>query len=238
MPRYDYDLNVFFREDDVSYYLLGAYITDGCIATDKHSNRKRALLYSKDRDWLELIRDLICPEKPVSTEKKNLHANRLTIDSIPLGNWFISKGCVPAKSLILKWPEVPDQYLPDFIRGCIDGDGCLSFNRYIRKDRNHNTEVRIRAGLCSSSVAFIARFSKVLNEHKIKHWICKQYSAGNNSTLKNGYVITATTDNYEVRIDGKHAQQFLRWIYYPGHKLSMPRKLTIAETIINHQFKK
>lgn len=37
-------------------------------------------------------------------------------------------GCIPKKSLILTFPsekQVPQEYIKDFIRGYIDGDGCL-----------------------------------------------------------------------------------------------------------------
>jgi len=42
-----------------------------------------------------------------------------------------SLGCVPNKSLILKFPteeQVPKEFIRDFIRGYFDGDGCIHIN--------------------------------------------------------------------------------------------------------------
>ena len=38
-------------------------------------------------------------------------------------------GCVPKKSLILEFPDIPHQYLSHFIRGFFDGDGSIHFNK-------------------------------------------------------------------------------------------------------------
>ena len=45
---------------------------------------------------------------------------------------LISLGCVPRKSLVLKFPtfeQVPKEYIIPFIRGYVDGDGCISYKR-------------------------------------------------------------------------------------------------------------
>eukprot|EP01084_Bolivina_argentea_P032123 59421_1 len=41
---------------------------------------------------------------------------------------LIDLGCIPRKSLQLKWPQnIPDQYVHHFVRGYCDGDGCIHF---------------------------------------------------------------------------------------------------------------
>ena len=42
---------------------------------------------------------------------------------------LIKQGCVPQKSLILKFPELPAPLISHFIRGYFDGDGCVSYYR-------------------------------------------------------------------------------------------------------------
>ena len=42
------------------------------------------------------------------------------------------KGCTPRKSLALNFPtkeQVPDEYLYDFIRGYVDGDGHIRYDK-------------------------------------------------------------------------------------------------------------
>lgn len=41
---------------------------------------------------------------------------------------LINCGCIPAKSLILKRPNLDKEFIPHFIRGYFDGDGTVSFN--------------------------------------------------------------------------------------------------------------
>lgn len=51
-------------------------------------------------------------------------------------NILINYGCTTRKSLTLKFPNINifknKSYIYDFIRGYVDGDGCLSYS-----DKNH-----------------------------------------------------------------------------------------------------
>lgn len=48
------------------------------------------------------------------------------------GEWFVKAleknfNIVPQKTKILKFPrQIPEEFLPDYIRGYFDGDGCIS----------------------------------------------------------------------------------------------------------------
>jgi hypothetical protein len=55
MKRYVYDFSSFYAEESLSYYLLGAWMADGCVI-NRHANSKKTVLVSKDKDWLILIR--------------------------------------------------------------------------------------------------------------------------------------------------------------------------------------
>eukprot|EP01084_Bolivina_argentea_P015211 28435_1 len=44
---------------------------------------------------------------------------------------LIQLGCIPRKSLTLEWPKnIPDKYVHHFVRGYVDGDGCIQFNKH------------------------------------------------------------------------------------------------------------
>jgi len=45
---------------------------------------------------------------------------------------LICLGVVPRKSRILECPDVPTQYIPDFFRGVMDGDGSVECGRHNR----------------------------------------------------------------------------------------------------------
>ena len=40
------------------------------------------------------------------------------------------------KSLVIKFPTVPKEFLSDFVRGYFDGDGSVNLGKYWHKDRN------------------------------------------------------------------------------------------------------
>jgi len=53
--KHTYKAEAFYNENELSYYLLGAFITDGCV----HQNRRVVSINSKDYDWLFDINQLI-----------------------------------------------------------------------------------------------------------------------------------------------------------------------------------
>eukprot|EP01083_Nonionella_stella_P065551 171868_1 len=45
-----------------------------------------------------------------------------------MGHDLIALGCIPRKSLTLEWPDdLPDDFASHFVRGYMDGDGCIRF---------------------------------------------------------------------------------------------------------------
>lgn len=214
-----YNLQTFLNENEISYYLLGAFITDGCVSI--LPTKKQAILASNDEDWLSLIRDYICPEMPV---KKQNNCHKLVICNTQIANWLISKKCVPHKSLTVKFPTIPERYLPDFLRGCIDGDGTIG---------TYNNVVNCKLG--SGSFVFLKEIDNILTSMNISHNLYETKQSlntkiGNRTIFRNG-------PHYKLQLAAKSARQFLSWIYYPDHKISMPRKAAIAKIAIN-QYKK
>jgi hypothetical protein len=202
-------------------------MTDGCVNISGRGYQN--YLSSKDEDWLNLIRELICPEK--SLTKKN-NCFELSIYSKELSQFLISKGCVPKKSLTLQFPTVPEKYLPDFIRGCMDGDG--SINTYIakKKYKNKTYEYEInRCYLCSASKDFIIKSHNIFMGNKLDHYF---YEDKLSATEINGRQIKNRHPTYRVLFVDNDAKNFLKWAYYDQHPLSMPRKNKLAQMIINN----
>lgn len=179
--KYSYNLDAFFKESRLSYYLLGVIFTDGNIwSSKKRSSTKAVRIVSKDIDWLIDIKSIICPELKIHSKNG---AGELWICSSKLADWLISKGCLPNKSLKVKFPNVPQKYLFDFMRGCIDGDGWITIS--LDKKRNVYTykiglvtaslyfakEFPRKLKLCGIKTSFIEAFGKA---HKIKGKLIKQ----------------------------------------------------------------
>src|SRR5277367_1082418 len=116
---YQYNVENFTKEDAISFYLLGAFCTDGCMSANQF------IINSKDRDWLNDIRNLICPNIKIGQSKvSNCYSLQFTNKYIYA--WLVKHGCRPRKSLRLRLPDIPQEYLFDFVRGCLDGDGSIS----------------------------------------------------------------------------------------------------------------
>jgi hypothetical protein len=222
-PKYTYDLSVFYREDDISYYLLGAFMTDGCVKV--YPNRILPSITSKDKDWLEAIRDLICKQLPVS-KIKGSNCWILQIYSTELGRWLISKGCGPKKSITLKFPSVPERYMPDFLRGCVDGDGGVYFYHYPKL----RTYVR-RCQLTSASASFASSYSAFIASMQLSYTVITTTPKDRPINFIRGKPVIQKHDAHTIRVDGKHALKFVAWLYYPGHRLSMARKYAVVQRL-------
>lgn len=221
--KHTYNITTFTNENEISYYLLGAFMTDGCIQSNngirKNSNSWMASISSKDLDWIEIIRDHICPTLPIHKTY-----NKLSITNTEISKWFISKGCVPKKSLILDFPKVPDKFISDFIRGCLDGDG--SFSGYKNKRS-------ASAYICSASKDFLLGIQTALKKfdihgsiHKINKKSCKIGSR----------VVIPKHDHFRLIFSTKQVFKLLMFIYFPEHKISMPRKNQKANEILKNRY--
>lgn len=232
MTKYKYNLELFYTKNELSYYLLGAFMTDGNVIIRKHCpNAKRASLWSKDLDWISDIQKMICPQMKIISCNGSY---RFDIHSTELCDWLISTGCTPRKSLTLKFPQIPTKYLPDFIRGCIDGDGSLGIYHYNRKYKNNfYTATTQQCYVCGGSKDFILKLYKILLKNKIQ---CSYFERKpSNAVLADGRVIKSKTPQFKVTITRRpHLSKFLKWTYYPGHKLSMTRKNNLAQNIIKY----
>jgi hypothetical protein len=222
MTKYNYNYDTFYNEDDVSYYLLGAYMTDGCVQINGKSSWITTIS-SKDENWLQLIREYICPDIKI---RQGNQVKLFSISNKEIGGWFISNGCVPRKSAILECPDVPSKYLPDFLRGCWDGDGSISF--YTKKSNN---KIIYSSYLCSASFLFLEKISAILIENGINNSICE--TSKQNCKI-NGRIVVAKHNQYRITLGGRATYKLVKLLYYPNHKLSLPRKKERANTIINY----
>jgi hypothetical protein len=111
-------------DSEAKAYFSGLLFADGCVGrSGKNSWRTSIGLLLKDQHIVERLR-----QELNYSGKLYLTKNRcsLRISSRYLGDSLIKLGCVPKKSLILRYPQIPLYLTWHFIRGYFDGDGCLS----------------------------------------------------------------------------------------------------------------
>jgi len=225
-PKYFYNLSVFQKEDDLSYYLLGAFCTDGSIYIGER-NRGRATLVSKDTNWIELINSKIAPNKKLDLDRGTY---RIVWNSKEIADWFVAHGCYPNKSLTLTLPDIPEQYIADFIRGCWDGDGTVGVYKSFRIKRNY-TETVLSCKLYTGSIMFAKNLQEILLRFNIKSSIITRVQ----SIRKiNNRIITSCNPNYVLTIRDKNSiYNFCNKIYYQDCKLFMHRKFEISKLLKN-----
>src|SRR5713101_10002878 len=112
----NYNTSVFTNEDALSFYLLGVFCTDGCVYKPKGRNKYVASLSSVDRTWLAKIARNFSKEIRLC-KTKNTNTFVIRIHNQDICNWLMSYECKPRKTYTLKFPTIPNRYLPDFIRG-------------------------------------------------------------------------------------------------------------------------
>ncbi len=138
----------FFEKIDTQEkaYILGFIYADGCISSDH--NHLSITISKRDIEILKFIKKNIRfngkiefpPHIQYSGRYKNCKPEcKLRINRGKMGKDLIKLGCIPAKSLILKFPtfdQVPENLIHHFVRGYFDGDGGVSVS-----SRNKNTQL-------------------------------------------------------------------------------------------------
>lgn len=110
-------------------YLLGFTLSDGCIIEGTYKGYSDALKFGvqkRDTDILEKIKKELSSKHKISLYKNGLH---FCITNQTIVNDLKKLGIIYRKSLHENIPSVPKRYIRDFIRGIIDGDGSISFDK-------------------------------------------------------------------------------------------------------------
>lgn len=219
--------NIFLDENEISFYLLGAYMSDGNISLIPRS--KNFNIGSKDKDWLEIIRNLI--SKSINLQQRSDNYFILKCFDLDIIDWLVSYGCIPNKSLSLEIKkEIPKKYQKDFIRGVLDGDGSVSVCKYKKYKNNKEYEyIKVNAYICSSSKKFIKQLSNFVDEIGIKYSLI-EISPGRKSLIR-GREIIAKHSIWRIHFNDSNAKKFLAWIYN-DNKISLPRKEKIVKNLL------
>lgn len=186
-------------------YILGLLWADG------HNDVKRSKitlqLQEEDKALLCDINKAISSDSPLwfyNLHDKNENWSNsylLTLQSKHMSSVLESYGMVQQKSLVLRFPDIIDKSLyGPFIRGYLDGDGSICFNKDTRK-----TEVSM-----VGTVMFLERVQQICSNFSIKASIYKKNRG-------NDIIRTLHITNKKDRV------KFLNWIYLNAN-IKMERK--------------
>ena len=123
----------YFRDIDNpnKAYWLGFLYADGYVFTGKGGYVQLTLAEVDENHIFAFLYDIgsnhPVKHKVVTCTGKSFRASTVSVNSVEMANDLASHGCVQAKSLILKPPDIPRDLIPHFIRGYMDGDGSVGY---------------------------------------------------------------------------------------------------------------
>lgn len=119
-------------DTEESAYWLGFLFADGNVSSNNY--KIDLSLSSNDIEHLNKYKSFLQYQKNLKIEDTNFSNSkrvRLVYSSKHIHNTLCNYGCIPQKSLILKFPRIDifkdKNLIKHFIRGYVDGDGCLTF---------------------------------------------------------------------------------------------------------------
>lgn len=161
MSKYKYNKDFFEKIDNENKaYWLGFLYADGCINRYYRNEKLKAMsleigLGKKDEEHLVKFLNDIESNVPVKYKTSKIKDNtyesaRIVVCNTKMCRDLIDLGCTPQKSLTLDFPSfdiVPKEYMWDFIRGYIDGDGNIFYGEYQGRKENHKDTISFKMGI-------------------------------------------------------------------------------------------
>lgn len=191
------------------WYLVGLITSDGCLCKDgRHVD-----ITAKDRGFLETVKNRVGLVSRVCVKNKNTYkqAHRIQISNKNFYEFLLSIGLMPNKSLMVGRVNVTQDYFADFLRGLIDGDGCI---RSWKHPTNGREQWSLR--IYSGSRQFIA-------------WLKDNIE----SLLKaQGKAYRAKTNLWTLKYGKMAAREIIRQCYYQNC-LGLTRKIKLAQECLD-----
>lgn len=156
--KYQVDDSFFSKvENPNMYYILGLIYTDGNLPK---GNLNSFIISNIDKALLEEIKREINYTGSITTEVHNKHNKtiyKLQITSEQIRKDLEKFGLTPNKTFTVEFPNIPKEYMRDFVRGLWDGDGSVSAPLSKQK-----TKLLLKCSFVSANYEFINQLLKVL----------------------------------------------------------------------------
>mgnify|MGYP001604621367 FL=1 len=191
-------------------YAIGLITTDGCLSKDgRHID-----LTSKDLQQIENFKRILKLSNKIGikirgTEPK-LSYYRVQFGNVKFYRFLVSLGLSPHKSNTIKKVKIPDRYFTDFLRGCLDGDGC-TFSFFSKKWQK---SLVFYMSFASGSLFFLEWIKKSIDRlYGAKGAIWKQVKSG-----------------FQLRYAKKASIILISKMYYSGGVICLERKRSKIRT--------
>lgn len=131
-------------------YMLGFWFADGCIYRGQMFD---ITVHKKDRYILKKFAEELQFQGHLY-DYVDRQASRIDFSCKVIYNDIVALGGKECKSIDIEFPDVPKEYLSDFIRGYFDGDGCACLCK----------GKRLRTSFASGSPQFLSTLHQILKE--------------------------------------------------------------------------
>ena len=193
-------------------YIFGFWFADGCISNGGFSISQ----HKNDKYILEKILKIMGSNHPIYKNKNNVLY--FCIKSKEIVKDIRLLGGIERKSLNVKFPIIPKEYLSDFIRGYFDGDGCV----YFMKNRKGYL-----SNFATGSEKFAYGLLKAIKENaNIKGSICKSVKKKGSKTAS-GF-LSKDSIIYSIRYSYNSTRR-LRDFMYKNDGIKLIRKYDLLK---------
>lgn len=139
-------------------YGVGLLATDGCLSSDN----RHIEFSSKDKERVANFKECFRITNRITLKRRGTFPKtqcyRVQFGNVKLYDFLIKIGLYPHKSHTLRELKIPKKFFADFLRGVIDGDGCID---YFMHSESEEKQFRIR--IASASRNFFEWLSYMLS---------------------------------------------------------------------------
>ena len=216
---------LFFDWSPELAYAVGLITTDGCLSND----RRHIQFTYKDIEQIGNIKLILkLPGRIGFTRNKKIgtEAMRIQFSSTQLYDWLLSIGLTPNKSLTLGPLKIPDEYFIDFLRGHLDGDGCVTtyIDRYNMRKKAKYVYRRIFTTFISASKLHIDWLHRKIIE------LTNIHGAVHMTNIRN----LGENPMHIIKFAKKDSLKLLAKIYYGEHIPCLSRKKTVYMNFVKN----
>ena len=194
-------------------YAIGLLTTDGNLSKDgRHLN-----MTSKERVMILTFKRCLGLKNRIGRKGRGDNSKVKKYFQVQFGdknfyNFLLSIGLSPAKSKKIGVLLIPDGYFSDFLRGCLDGNGNINYNKH-----PESKHLQLRLRICSASQPFLV-------------WMKK--SIATNTMIKSGWIEFRNKNNscyYNLCYGKTDAIKLFNFMYYNNVENYLLRKYMIAK---------
>jgi hypothetical protein len=183
-------------------WVLGLLVTDGHIHNKYHS----IYFPQKDECILQLIAQYMDADYVLTAFGITKTTPTLIINSKEIKKDLKLMGITEKKSLTVPFPAVPEEYLPSFVRGVIDGDGWVQKTGYVMNVTSASKE--FSCGLLAVFQSWSLRTEMTVEQSKLGKFIYRVWVKGKYELPKLAQIIyNDTLENHVYHKREKMSQR-------------------------------